>query len=115
MQQAFRSTFGAREVSATLPDWLMGSLEPTPTIDVPINGLVMMGLTVTLTSAVFLAFFKTRWGIRVRATTQNRAMSGATGINTRRVDRLSFGLGCALAGVAGAAFTTIGSAGPVCG
>ena len=25
MQQIFRSTFGAKEVSATLPDWLMGS------------------------------------------------------------------------------------------
>src|ERR1700710_1359229 len=29
MQQTFRSVFGAREVSATLPDWLMGSLKPT--------------------------------------------------------------------------------------
>src|ERR1700742_969390 len=27
MQQAFRSVFGAREVSAVLPDWLMGSLK----------------------------------------------------------------------------------------
>jgi urea transport system permease protein len=53
--------------------------------------------------------------VRVRATTQNRAMSGAAGINTRRVDRLSFGLGCGLAGIAGAAFTTIGSTGPTSG
>jgi urea transport system permease protein len=115
MQQAFRSTFGAREARATLPEWLMGSLEPTESIDIPINGLVMMGLTVALTSAVFLGLFKTRWGIRVRATTQNRAMSSATGIDTRRVDRLSFALGCGLAGIAGAAFTTIGSTGPTSG
>jgi len=115
MQQAFRSTFGAREVSAHLPDWLMGSLKPTETIDIPINGLLVMGLTALLTSGVFLALFKTRWGIRVRATTQNRAMSGAAGINTRRVDRLSFALGCGLAGIAGAAFTTIGSTGPTAG
>jgi urea transport system permease protein len=115
MQQVFRSSFGAREVSATLPEWLMGSLEPTPTIDIPINGLVVMGLTILLTSGVFIALFGTRWGIRVRATTQNRAMSGATGINTRRVDRLTFGLGCGLAGIAGAAFTTIGSTGPTAG
>ena len=115
LQQAFRSVFGAREVSAHLPEWLMGSLAPTETIDIPINGLVVMGLTVLLTSAVFLGLYKTRWGIRVRATTQNRAMSGAAGINTRRVDRLSFGLGCGLAGIAGAAFTTIGSTGPTSG
>ena len=115
LQQAFRSIFGAREVSAKLPEWLMGSLEPTASIDIPINGLLVMGLTLTLTSGVFLALFKTRWGVRVRATTQNRAMSGAAGINTRRVDRLSFALGCGLAGIAGAAFTTIGSTGPTSG
>jgi len=115
LQQLFRSIFGAREVSAKLPDWLMGSLEPTEKIDIPINGLLVMGLTLMLTSAVFLGLFKTRWGIRVRATTQNRAMSGAAGINTRRVDRMSFGLGCGLAGLAGAAFTTIGSTGPTSG
>jgi urea transport system permease protein len=115
LQQVFRSAFGAREVSAHLPEWLMGSLKPSETIDIPINGLVVMGLTGLLTSAVFLGLFKTRWGIRVRATTQNRAMSGAAGINTRRVDRLSFGLGCGLAGIAGAAFTTIGSTGPTSG
>lgn len=115
LQQVFRSTFGAREVSAHLPEWLMGSLKPTDSIDIPINGLVVMGLTGLLTSAVFLGLFKTRWGIRVRATTQNRAMSGAAGINTRRIDRLSFGLGCGLAGIAGAAFTTIGSTGPTSG
>ena len=115
LQQVFRSTFGAREVSAHLPEWLMGSLKPSETIDIPINGLVVMGLTALLTSAVFLGLFKTRWGIRVRATTQNRAMSGAAGINTRRIDRLSFGLGCGLAGIAGAAFTTIGSTGPTSG
>lgn len=115
MQQMFRSTFGAREVSATLPDWLMGSVQPSETIDIPINGLLVMGLSVVLTGGVFLALFKTRWGIRVRATTQNREMSSAAGIDTRRVDRLSFALGCGLAGIAGAAFTTIGSTGPTSG
>ncbi len=115
MQQAFRSTFGAREVSAKLPDWLMGSLKPTPTIDIPINGLVVMGLTTILTAGVLFALFYTRFGIDVRATMQNRAMASAVGINTARIDRLAFGLGCGLAGVAGAAFTTIGSTGPTSG
>lgn len=115
MQQGFRSLFGAREVSATLPDWLMGSLKPTDAIDIPINGLVVMALTALLTGAIFLGLFRTRWGIKVRATTQNRAMAGAAGIDTRRVDKLTFALGCGLAGVAGAAFTTIGSTGPTSG
>jgi urea transport system permease protein len=115
MQQTFRSVFGAREVSAILPEWLMGSVKPSEAIDIPINGLVMMGLTAALTTVIFFALYRSRWGIRVRATTQNRTMSAATGINTSRVDRLSFGLGCGMAGIAGAAFTTIGSTGPTSG
>jgi urea transport system permease protein len=115
MQQVFRSTFGAREVSAKLPDWLLGSLKPTKAIDIPINGLVVIGLTTLLTGGVLFSLFYTRFGINVRATMQNRAMASAAGINTARIDRLTFGLGCGLAGVAGAAFTTIGSTGPTSG
>ena len=68
MQQAFRSVFGAKEVSATLPDWLMGSFKPSDTIDIPINGVFMMGLTVLLTGAIFVLLFRSRWGLQVRAT-----------------------------------------------
>ena len=115
MQQTFRSIFGAKEVSATLPDWLLGSFKPTENIDIPINGVFMMVLTLLLTSAIFLLLFRSRWGLQVRATMQNRVMSGAVGINTRKVDRATFALGCGVAGVAGAAFTTIGSTGPTSG
>lgn len=115
MQQAFRSTFGPKEVSATLPDWLMGSYQPVEGIDIPLNGLFVMGLTLALTSMIALLMFRSRWGLHVRATVQNRAMAGAVGIDTARVDRLTFALGCGIAGVAGAAFTTIGSTGPTSG
>jgi len=112
MQQSFRTIFGAREVTPTLPEWLMGSFTPTATIDIPINGVFVMGLTLLLTFAVWLFMYRSRLGLEMRATVQNRVMSGAAGINTKRVDRFTFSLGCAIAGVAGAAFTTIGSTGP---
>jgi len=115
MQQAFRSIFGAKEVSATLPDWLMGSVKPSESIDIPINGLFVMGLTALLTGVLVLMLFRSDWGLKVRATTQNRVMSGAVGIDTRKVDRVTFALGCGLAGIAGAAFTTIGSTSPTSG
>jgi urea transport system permease protein len=115
MQQLFRSIFGAKEVSATLPDWLMGSWSPTSSIDIPLNGLFVMALTIVLTSFVALFMFRSRSGLRMRATTQNRVMAGAVGINTAMVDRLTFVMGCGIAGVAGAAFTTIGSTGPTSG
>ncbi|MDY7545319.1 urea ABC transporter permease subunit UrtB [Glaciimonas sp. CA11.2] len=115
MQQTFRSVFGAKEVSATLPEWLMGSFKLTSNIDIPINGVFIMGLTLLLTGGIFLLLFRSRWGLQVRATVQNRVMSGAVGINTRKVDRSTFALGCGVAGIAGAAFTTIGSTGPTSG
>ncbi len=115
MQQAFRSIFGAREVSATLPDWLMGSWMPTDTIDIPLNGLFVMALTLLLTTAIFVLMYRSRWGLQVRATVQNRVMARSVGINTKKVDRMTFALGCGVAGVAGAAFTTIGSTGPTSG
>ena len=115
MQQSFRSIFGAREVSPTLPDWLLGSYQPTDIIDIPINGLFVLGLTVVVTLCVIYLLFKSRWGLKVRATTQNRVMSGAVGINTKKVDRYTFALGCGIAGIAGAAFTTIASTGPTTG
>ena len=59
--------------------------------------------------------FRSRGGLRIRATVQNRMMAGAVGINTQKVDRLTFALGCGIAGVAGAAFTTIASTGPTTG
>ena len=115
MQQAFRSIFGAREVGVELPPWMMGSLNVTDTIEVQINGLFVMGLTLVITGIVALLMFRSRWGLQVRAVVSNRPMSGAVGIDTRRIDRLTFGLGCGIAGVAGSAFTMIGSTGPTAG
>lgn len=115
MQQSFRSIFGAREVSPTLPEWLLGSYQPTEMIDIPLNGMFVLALTAFVTLGVFYLLYKSSWGLRVRATTQNRVMSGAVGINTKMIDRYTFALGCGIAGVAGAAFTTIASTGPTTG
>jgi urea transport system permease protein len=115
MQQIFRSSFGAKEVSAELPDWLLGSFKPTPDIDIPINGVFVMVLAAVVTAGVYIFMFRSRWGLRVRATVQNRVMAGAVGINTKKVDRVTYALGCGIAGVAGAAFTTIASTGPTSG
>ena len=115
IQQVFRSAIGPKEVSPALPEWLMGSWAPAPGLDIPINGLFVLGLTLLVTCGVLLALYKSRWGLRVRATVSNRTMANAIGINTSKTDRLTFAIGCGIAGVAGAAFTTIGSTGPTSG
>jgi urea transport system permease protein len=115
MQQAFRSIFGAREVGVELPTWMMGSINVSDTIQVQINGLFVMGVTLVITGIVALLLYRSRWGVQVRAVVSNRVMSEAVGIDTRKIDRLTFGLGCGIAGIAGSAFTMIGSTGPTAG
>ncbi len=115
LQQTYRSTFGAREVGVEVPSWMLGSTQITDTIEIPINGLFVMGLTLLITAGVFVMMFRSRWGKQVRAVMQNRVMAGAVGINTERVDRTTFAIGCGIAGIAGSAFTMIGSTGPTAG
>jgi urea transport system permease protein len=115
MQQCFRTFIGPKEVSPNLPDWLLGSWAPVPGLDIPRNGLFVLALTLVVTCGVLLALSKSRWGLRVRATVSNRVMANAIGIDTKKTDRLTFAIGCGIAGMAGAAFTTIGSTGPTSG
>ncbi|GAB4260472.1 MAG: urea ABC transporter permease subunit UrtB [Methylomicrobium sp.] len=115
LQQLYRTVFGAREVGVTLPEWMMGSYALTETIEVPINGLFVMVLTLFIALGVYLLMFRSLWGKQVRAVVQNRPMAGAVGINTEKVDRYTFGIGCGIAGIAGSAFTMIGSTGPTSG
>jgi urea transport system permease protein len=115
IQQSMRSIFGAREDSATLPEWLMGSWTPSEAVDIPKNGLYLLGMAVVMVVLVYLLLYRSKWGLSVRATVQNRDMAGAVGINTKRIDRFTFALGCGMAGIAGAAFTTIGSVSPSAG
>lgn len=115
LQQTYRSVFGAREVGVTLPDWLMGSLNLTDSIEIPINGLFVLCLTVFISISVWYIMYRSKLGRQLRAVILNRPMAGAVGINTAMVDRLTFALGCGIAGVAGCAFTMIGSTGPTAG
>jgi len=115
LQQCFRTFIGPKEVSPTLPDWLLGSWAPAEGLDIPINGMFVLALAIVVTAGVLVALHKSRWGLRVRATVSNRVMANAIGIDTRKTDRLTFAIGCGIAGVAGAAFTTIGSTGPTSG
>ncbi|MFX7910682.1 urea ABC transporter permease subunit UrtB, partial [Acinetobacter baumannii] len=78
--------FGAREVGVELPQWMLGSLQVTSSIEVPINGVFVMCLTVLITVGVAYVMYKSRWGRQVRAVVQNRIMAGAVGINTEKVD-----------------------------
>ncbi|MRI55909.1 urea ABC transporter permease subunit UrtB [Methylobacterium sp. DB1607] len=115
LQQAYRTIFGPREVGVELPSWMMGSIPVTESIEVQINGLFVIAVTTVITLGVAVLIYRSRFGAQIRAVMSNRSMAGAVGIDTEKVDRTTFGLGCGIAGIAGSAFTMIGSTGPTSG
>jgi urea transport system permease protein len=63
--------------------------------------------------AALLAATKfSRFGLEMRAVTQNRSMAAAMGVRTHWVDALTFGLGSGIAGIAGVALTQIDNVSP---
>ncbi len=112
LQQAYRTIFGAQEVSVPLPLWLAGAWEPVAGIQLPLTRIFIVGLTALVATGVYVLLYRTRWGLKVRAVMQNRPIAGAVGIDTDRVDAFTFALGSGLAGIAGCVFTMIGSTNP---
>ena len=112
LQQTYRTVFGPQEVTIPLASWLDGAIEPFTGVQLPLNRIFIIVLTLLVAGVVYLLFFKTRTGLKVRAITQNRAIAETVGINTRQVDMYTFALGSGLAGIAGSVFTMIGSTNP---
>jgi branched-chain amino acid transport system permease protein len=69
--------------------------------------LMVAGLALTITAAVFLLLRMSRTGKAIRATAQNPAAALACGIDVRRIRLLTFGIGAAMAGAAGSLMSTI--------
>ena len=101
----------SRNVDVTAPKWMRGGLEWMD-LTFPVPRLVIIVITVVAVVGVTWFLNRSVWGMRIRAVTQNRAMSDCLGIPTDTVDVLTFGIGSGLAGVAGVAVSLLGSVGP---
>jgi urea transport system permease protein len=110
LQQLARDLFGAPNVQVPAPSWLAGGVGI-----LPYNRLFIMGLAVAGVVAVWVYLNRTGLGRRTQAVVQNRRLAATSGIDTGRVDMLTFFIGSGLAGVAGVALTLIGPVGPALG
>jgi urea transport system permease protein len=115
LQQAFRNIFGANNVDVVSPSWLVGGMQLGGGIELPYKRLLIIGLAAVVVAATYVFLMRTKWGLRIRAVTQNRGMSACLGIGTQTVDAYTFALGAGLAGIAGCALTLLGSVGPTTG
>lgn len=112
LMQLVRMTFGAQNVEVSNISWLSGALQITPNLALPYNRIAIIGFTVIVLALLVFLLNKTRFGLFVRAVTQNRQMARAVGIRSARIDMLAFGLGSGLAGLAGCALAQVGNVGP---
>lgn len=112
LQQAVRSIFGATNREVANPLWMSGNVELFFGITLTTNRLIILIFSLVVLAALAAYLRYSRMGLNMRAVTQNRRMASAMGINTGRVDALTFGLGSGIAGVAGVALSQVGNVSP---
>ncbi len=112
LQQAVRLLFGAQNREVSSPGWMQGTLTLPGGVMVTQNRLwiILFGLAVLGLTVAAIRF--TRFGLEMRAVTQNRRIASTMGIRSGRVDALTFAFGSGIAGVAGVALSQIDNVSP---
>jgi urea transport system permease protein len=112
LMQGVRSIFGAQNVEVANPSWMSGGVTVLGSLVLSYNRIVIIFFALLVVLAVWLILNKTRLGLFVRAVTQNRRMADCVGVSTGRIDMMTFGLGCGIAGLGGVALSQLGNVGP---
>lgn len=116
LQQVVRVLFGAQNVDVNKPTFLGNQFRiPGTLVALPFTRVFILAVAILVLLGLFMFLSRSKFGLRIRAVTQNRSMAACMGIPTSRVDALTFGLGTGLAGVCGSLLTLIGSVGPSTG
>jgi urea transport system permease protein len=111
MQQGVRTIFGPTNKDVGNPSWMSGSFD-LGLITITYNRLWIIVFTLLIFVGLLALIRFTRFGLEMRAVTQNRAMAASMGIRTSRIDALTFGLGSGIAGLAGVALSQIDNVSP---
>jgi branched-chain amino acid transport system permease protein len=96
-----RLVWGPAGMTLSLPSQMLAAIQILPGIYYPIYRLVIILVTVAVAALLYVVVMRTRLGMLIRAGASNREMVGALGVNIRLLYTLVFGLGAALAGLAG--------------
>lgn len=99
--QLVRIVFGNSAPGVGIP---FGQL---PVVDGPVYYLVLAIVAVAVLAGLYALFMWTDFGVRARATMQDEATARSMGVNTDRMYMATFGIGSALAGLAGALYAPV--------
>jgi branched-chain amino acid transport system permease protein len=95
-----RIIWGPASVYMNVPEALSG---PVKVFELPYSSyrFAIIGVGIVVGIGLYLLIHRTRVGMLIRASATNRTMVMALGVNIRLLNTLVFGLGAALAGLAG--------------
>ncbi|MCA1456905.1 branched-chain amino acid ABC transporter permease [Bradyrhizobium sp. BRP22] len=96
-----RLIWGPAGLALPLPAWLTTPVQLLPGVYYPAYRLSIIIVALLVAAMLYLVVMRTRIGMLIRAGASNREMIGALGINIKLLFTLVFGLGAALAGLAG--------------
>ena len=99
--EGVRLIWGPAGLSLPLPSWLLVSVPILPGITYSGYRLALITVTLAVALGLYFLVMRTRIGMLIRAGASNREMVGALGVNIKLLYTLVFGLGAALAGLAG--------------
>jgi urea transport system permease protein len=111
LQQAVRTGFGPNNREVGNPSWMSGAFD-LGGITITYNRLWIICFALAVFIALLALLRFTRFGLEMRAVTQNRPMAASMGVRTGRIDALTFGLGSGIAGMAGVALSQIDNVSP---
>jgi branched-chain amino acid transport system permease protein len=99
--EAVRIVWGPAGLTLRLPDWLNTSVRVLPGLDYPTYRIAIIVTALLVALFLYVLVMRTRIGMLIRAGATNREMTGALGVNIGLLYTLVFGLGAALAALAG--------------
>jgi urea transport system permease protein len=111
LKQAVRTIFGPTNREVGNPSWMSGAFD-VGHLTTTYNRMWIIVFSLAVFVALLAVLRFTRFGLHIRAVTQNRAMASSMGIRTPWVDALTFGLGSGIAGIAGVALSQIDNVSP---
>jgi ABC-type branched-subunit amino acid transport system permease subunit len=98
LEDVMRFLFGGVPLSADAIMDATGSI-PVMTLKYPVYNLMVIGIGILAALFLWAFIYRTRFGIMLRATSQDRRMASALGINVKRVYMQAFAIGCFMAGL----------------
>ena len=99
--EAVRLIWGPAGMNLALPMWLNTAVQVIPGIYYPAYRLSIIVVALAVAVFLYVLVMRTRIGMLIRAGASDREMVGALGVNIKLLSTLIFGIGAALAGLAG--------------